>query len=86
MKQELDQEFSQNHTLKSLSYFQKMVQKSGPAAGASYALIGGVLLFGGLGYYLDGRYDTKPGFLLAGVFLGIISGFYQLAKTIWGNK
>ncbi len=73
-------------SLKSFSYFQKMIQKSGPAAGASYALIGAVLLLGFIGYYLDGILETDPWFLLLGIFLGIISGFYQLAKTIWLNK
>ena len=82
----LDKESPEHSTIESLSYFQKMVQKSGPAAGASYALIGAVILFGLLGYYLDNRFNSQPWFLLGGILLGIICGFYQLAKTIWLNK
>ncbi|MBL7014376.1 MAG: AtpZ/AtpI family protein [Candidatus Marinimicrobia bacterium] len=83
---ETDKETPEYFSINSLSYFQKMVQKSGPAAGASYALIGAVLLFGLLGYYLDSLFQSEPWFLLGGILLGIISGFYQLAKIIWLNK
>ncbi len=82
----IDKESVEHSAINSLSYFQKIVQKSGPAAGASYALIGAVIVFGLIGYYLDNRFNSQPWFLLGGILLGIISGFYQLAKTIWLNK
>ena len=38
---------------RSLSYFQENIRRSGPAASAGYALIGAILLCGGVGYALD---------------------------------
>ena len=53
-----------------------------PAA-ASYSLIGAIILLGGIGYAIDRWKDTSPWFLLAGMILGIVVGFYELAKTVW---
>ena len=50
---------------------------------ASYTLIGAILLLGGIGYALDAWLGTSPWFLLSGLLLGIIVGFYELAKTVW---
>ena len=68
---------------RSFQYFQKIIKQSGPAATASYTLIGGVLLMGLLGYFLDNWLGTKPWLLFIGLMLGLFSGFYQLAKTVW---
>ena len=68
---------------RSLKYLQENIRRSGPAAGASYTLIGAILLLGGLGYALDLWLSTSPWFLLAGLLLGLIVGFYELAKTVW---
>ena len=57
--------------------------RSGPAAAAGYTLIGGIVLLGGIGYALDEWRGTSPWFLLGGLILGLIVGFYELAKTIW---
>jgi F0F1-type ATP synthase assembly protein I len=68
---------------RSLEEFQETVRKSGPAAMGSYALIGSILLLGGIGYAVDAWQGTSPWFLLAGLLLGLIVGFYELAKTVW---
>lgn len=68
---------------KSFQYLQENIRRSGPAAAAGYALIGAILLLGGIGYLIDQWRDTSPWFLLGGLMLGIIVGFYQLAKTVW---
>jgi F0F1-type ATP synthase assembly protein I len=70
---------------RSLAYFQDTVRRSGPAAAASYTLIGALLLFGAIGYGLDRWLDTAPWCLLGGLVMGIIVGFYELAKTVWGR-
>lgn len=62
---------------------QANAEQAGPAAGASYTLIGGILLLGGIGYALDRWLTTSPWFLLGGLSLGLIVGFYELAKTVW---
>lgn len=63
--------------------FQENVTRAGPVAAASYALIGAIILFGGIGYALDRWRGTSPWFLLGGLLLGIIVGFYELAKAVW---
>jgi hypothetical protein len=68
---------------RSLRYFQENVIRSWPAAAASYSLIGAIMLLGGIGYALDRWLASSPWFLLGGLFLGIITGFYELAKTVW---
>jgi F0F1-type ATP synthase assembly protein I len=68
---------------RSLRSFQRNVSRSGAAAGASYTLIGAILLLGGLGYVTDLWRGTSPWFLLGGLLLGIVVGFYELAKTVW---
>ena len=70
----------------SFRYMQKILRESGPAAAASYSLIGAVLLLGGLGYLLDKYLNTRPWLLLAGLFLGIAVGFYELIKVVFGSQ
>ena len=68
---------------RSLRYMQESLRKSGPAVVAGYSLIGSILLLGGIGYALDAWRGTSPWFLIAGLLLGIIVGFFELAKIIW---
>jgi hypothetical protein len=63
--------------------FQENVENSGSAAGASYTLIGAIILLGGIGYGLDRWRGTSPWFLLAGLVLGLVVGFYELARAVW---
>jgi F0F1-type ATP synthase assembly protein I len=63
--------------------FQENVEKSGSAAGASYTLIGAIVLLGGIGYALDRWLGTSPWFLLGGLIAGLVVGFYGLARTVW---
>jgi len=70
---------------KSLRALQENIRSSGPAAAAGYTLIGSILLLGGIGYAIDAWRGTSPWFLLSGLLLGVIVGFFELAKTIW-NK
>jgi F0F1-type ATP synthase assembly protein I len=67
----------------SLKSLQTTISRSGPAATVSYTLIGAIVLLGGIGYALDEWQGTSPWFLFGGLVLGLIVGFYELAKTIW---
>jgi F0F1-type ATP synthase assembly protein I len=67
----------------SMKALQDNVVRAGPAAGASYTLIGALVLLGGIGYAVDQWQGTSPWFLLAGLTLGVIVGFYELVKTTW---
>ena len=62
---------------------QENITRAGPAAAASYTLVGAILLLGGIGYAIDNWQGTSPWFLLGGMVLGIIIGFYELIKTAW---
>jgi F0F1-type ATP synthase assembly protein I len=75
--------FSIARSAKSL---QENVTRSGPVAGASYTLVGGIILLGGLGYFADGYFGTAPWLLVVGLALGIIVGFWELIKTVSRQK
>jgi F0F1-type ATP synthase assembly protein I len=66
--------------------FQENVTRAGPVAAASYTLIGAIILLGAIGYAIDRWQGTSPWFLLAGLLLGIVVGFYELAKAVWPSR
>ena len=68
---------------RSTKQFQQRAEQAGPAAGASYTLIGAIVLLGGIGYAVDRWQGTSPWFLLTGLILGIIVGMWELAKTVF---
>ncbi len=68
---------------KAAKAFQENVRRAGPVAAASYTLIGAIILLGGIGYAVDRWRGTSPWFLLGGLLLGLIVGFYELAKAVW---
>jgi len=73
----------ENFLERSAKSFQESAERAGPAAGASYTLIGAILLLGGLGYAIDAWRGTAPWFLVGGLLLGIVVGMWELAKTVW---
>ena len=70
-----------NSFVRATRALQENASRSGPVAGASYSLIGAILLLGGGGYFLDGRFGTKPWLAVAGLLLGVVVGFYELIKV-----
>ena len=68
---------------RSTKSFQERAEQAGPAAGASYTLIGAIILLGGIGYAVDYWRGTTPWFLVGGLLLGIIVGMWELSKTVW---
>lgn len=68
---------------RSLENFQDNVRRAGPVAGASYGLVGAILLLGGIGYAVDRWRGTSPWFLLGGLFLGLVVGFYDLVMVVF---
>jgi F0F1-type ATP synthase assembly protein I len=65
---------------------QNTAEQAGPAAGASYTLIGAIILLGGIGYAVDNWRGTSPWFVLGGLLLGVVVGMYELAKTVFVKK
>jgi F0F1-type ATP synthase assembly protein I len=68
---------------RSTKSLQENVTRAAPAMAASYALVGAILLFGAIGYAVDQWRGTSPWFLLAGLVLGVVVGFYELIKTTY---
>lgn len=68
---------------RSLRYLQENLRRSGPAVVAGYTLIAAIGLMGGMGFALDYWRGTSPLFLVIGLVLGIIVGFFELARIIW---
>jgi len=73
----------QNFLARSAKRLQENAERAGPAAGASYTLIGAILLLGGIGYALDYWRGTSPWFLLGGLLLGVAVGMWELARTVF---
>ena len=72
--------FSLQDSAKSL---QENATRSASVAGASYTLVGAIVLLGGLGYGFDLWRGTSPWGTFAGLLLGIVVGFYELIKIVW---
>jgi F0F1-type ATP synthase assembly protein I len=72
--------FSYSRSAKSL---QENAERAGSAAGASYTLVGAIMVLGGIGYGIDKWRDTGPWGLIIGLTLGVVVGFYDLVKTTW---
>jgi F0F1-type ATP synthase assembly protein I len=70
---------------RSTQSLQDNVSRAGPAAAASYTLIGAVILLGGIGYAVDVWRGTSPWGFLIGALLGIAVGFYELMKSTRGS-
>ena len=56
------------------------------AAMASYTMTGAIVLLGGIGYWLDGWLGTSPWLLFGGLLLGLVVGFYELAKAVFWRQ
>ena len=68
---------------RSVKSLQQSVREAGPAAAASYTLVGSILTLGGLGYLLDKwRGGASNTWLISGLMLGIVVGFYGLIKSV----
>jgi len=68
---------------RSLQHLQENIRRAGPAAAASYTLLGAIFLLGGGGVLIDRWQDSSPWGLLLGLLFGLIIGFYELAKAVW---
>jgi len=68
---------------RSLKVFQENLRKSGPEMLAGYTLIAAILICGGIGLALDHWLGTSPWILVGGLLLGIVVGFFELARIVW---
>lgn len=68
---------------RSVKSLQENATQAGPAMVASYTLVGAIIVLGGLGYAVDRWRGTAPWFLLTGLTVGVVIGFYELIKTAY---
>jgi ATP synthase protein I len=85
-RQDEPREEKPNSLARSLKSLQDTTTSAGPAAAASYTLIGAVILLGAAGYGLDRWLGTSPWCVLAGLLLGMVVGFYELIKSVSNRK
>ena len=72
--------------VESLKALNESAVRSGPAAMASYTLIGAIVMFAGLGYALDSWLGTSPWLLIGGLAVALLFGFLQLALVVWRQR
>jgi len=72
----------QSDTGESNKALQDSLDRGEPRIVAAYGLVGAILLCGGIGYVLDRWMDSSPWFLLIGLLVGIVLGFYDLISTV----
>jgi F0F1-type ATP synthase assembly protein I len=60
----------------------KSLLKAEPYINIVYVLIGSIAMFGIIGWFLDKKLDTKPGLFIAGLLLGLFTGYYYLYKVL----
>lgn len=76
-----DRKPSLGDSLKSLKSLQAAATEAGPAAAASYTLIGAIIVLGGAGYGIDAWLGTSPWGVMIGLGFGMVVGFYELIKS-----
>jgi F0F1-type ATP synthase assembly protein I len=62
------------------------MKSSGPAADAGLTLSGSVIACLLIGYMLGEYFNANPAATITGLFLGIVVGFYNLAKVMWRKQ
>lgn len=70
---------------RSIQSFQENVSRAGPAAAASYSLVGAIIVLGGVGYAVDRWLGSSPWGVFVGLLLGVAVGFYELVKAVRGQ-
>ena len=61
---------------------QASLDRAEPRIVAAYALIGAILLFGGLGYLVDRWTGSSPAALVLGLLIGLAVGFANLVASV----
>ncbi len=59
----------------------RIVEQGGSLLGIGIQLVVTILGFAALGWWLDGRFDTEPWLLLAGLVFGATGGMISFVRT-----
>jgi F0F1-type ATP synthase assembly protein I len=65
---------------------QSTIQQLGPYAGMGFQLAAAMVVFGGIGYWLDGRLRTTPWLMVVGLLLGATGGMISLIRSSTARK
>jgi len=57
-----------------------------PYLSAFWRLVGGMLVGGGAGWFIDGKLHSSPWGLIVGLFVGMGAGFYGLIQGLNSMK
>ncbi len=57
------------------------MQQLGPLMGLGIQLAAAMVAFGGLGWWLDGKWGTGPWLMVSGLLLGAIGGMIKLIRV-----
>ncbi len=66
--------------------FGSRLTSGGPAADAGWTLSGSVIACLLIGYMIGEYFGKNPAATVIGLFLGIVVGFYNLAKIMWRKQ
>ncbi len=61
---------------------ESLARQVGNVAGIGFEFLAAVLLPGGLGYWLDGKWSTGPWLMLAGGAFGFFAGLYLMLRAV----
>lgn len=95
MEDEYDREDAEYEKEKKEGYYQPAAnaevadetkRKGTLAIGAIYALMGSIVAFIVAGFFLDRVLETSPWFIVGGIILGTIIGFYQFIRISGKNN
>ena len=53
-----------------------------PYISAAWRVVGGMLVGGGAGWFIDERFHSSPWGLIVGLFLGMGAGFYAMIQGL----
>ncbi|MFT4603469.1 MAG: F0F1-type ATP synthase assembly protein I [Rhodothermales bacterium] len=62
--------------------WQKSMLESSPYVGLGFQLAGAVLIYVGIGFFVDRWLDTSPWGLVTGAVVGMIAFFLQLVRVV----
>jgi hypothetical protein len=65
--------------------FSEIIRRAAPYLSLGTVFAASLTLLGLLGHWADGRFGTTPWLTLAGIALGLVTGFYSFFATVLRN-
>ena len=65
-----------------LSGFARAFRKAAPYVNSVYVMMASIALFAWLGWLADEKWSMRPMFFIIGLFVGLITGFYNFYKIL----